>query len=96
MKKLFLILIVFLAFACKPTPSKTYTVEYVIQTVSQYNDTTIIYKTVQLNERKVEIRLRQGDLTFLTMHTNVSGEGDVLMSGVKYYVVLKIDTLNVH
>ena len=94
MKKFAFILIALLAFACTSSPpAKTYTVEYTVQAVSQYGDTTIINRAVVLNERTAEFSLHQGDLRLITYSTRVSGEVETLMSGVKYFVLIKSDTI---
>jgi hypothetical protein len=99
MKKLsfiFGVLLVMLAASCgDKTPEKTYTVRYTVQTVSQYGDTIIINKTVALKDRVGEFSLHQGDLRFITYSTRISGESETLMSGVRYFELIKSDTIKV-
>jgi hypothetical protein len=95
MKKFALLLMVLFMFACASNDKKTYTVQYSIQAVSQHNDTTIINRVLKLHERTVWLKLHQGDLILYTMATRVSGETEVLMSGVKYFEVIKADTIKI-
>lgn len=96
MKKIAVILIAFLAFACSPSnPTKTYTVDYTVQAVSQYGDTTIITKMVNLTDESVEFSLYRGDLTMYKLSSRASGDASVIMSGVRYFVLIKSDTIKI-